>query len=910
MHCPLHEDANRSSSLNFEKDLWYCQVCDIGMSAEELVSKMRSDPSAVVPPPAPGQASRGGGYGGRKRADGPSAQLPDNGTVAGWHSAFMSNRKLLKKFQRKRGLSVETLRRFEIGYDERSKAITIPVRDVDGVLINVRRYQMDPTDGRRKIWSVRGHGEHALYPVEIFDEEPEEVLVCEGEWDALLAIQNGFAAITRTGTADAWKSSWNSKFKDKDVWICHDMDEKGQTANGKLARELRGFARETTIVKLPYEVAIKHGKDLTDFFHLDKNDAEDFMLLLDEAMPKPDDLDAASVLDSFDSQMAGKQLNMRVTITGKRFPTFLIPKEAQLSCNMKAGKKCDYCPMQEEHEGEWAVSIDPKDPIVLKMVGFTDSQLLDAYRERFSIQKCTLLRLDRKEEMTVEEIYVRPAIDQHRHDPTSSDFTNRKIFSVGKHDSQPNTTVRVKGAIYPNPRTQHNEFLAHAVTNTDTMIDTYTLTETGVEMMKIFQTEDPLKKIRHIADDLTMHVTKIYGRPELHELMDLVWHSMTSFTFMGDIVPKGWLDVLIIGDTRTGKSEVAAKLIDHYQAGEMVSCEAASFAGIVGGLQQLGTKEWEISWGVLPLNDRRIVVLDEVSGLTHEQIGQMSSIRSSGIADLLKIRQARTLARTRLIWLGNLRDGGRMAQYAHGVYAVRPLIGNMEDVARFDLAMAVSADEVESTDINKERHDTRRHSYPSEACSQLVQWVWSRKPDQVEWEDGAESDVLEYAIETGDRYIEDPPLVQTANVRFKIARVAVALAARTFSTTADYQSVYVTRKHVEAAMEFIDRLYGMEAFGYLGHSKERIDDAKDAIERWGQAKDWLKDEPEIVRFLRTSETGTFKSNDMQDFMNLERKDANAIVRDLFNLRLVTRKGAYIEITAMLQQMLREIQNGE
>lgn len=902
MHCPFHDDRNRSSSLNIDKDLWFCQVCSIGMSSEELVSKMRSDPTAVLPPPPPGSRSRSNG---RSRSSAP-AELPDEGTIAGWHSSLLSSRKLLKKFQRLRGLSVDTLARFQIGYDEQTRAFTIPVRDYDGNIINVRRYQPDPQDGRRKIWSVRGHGEPALYPIEVLDES-QEILLCEGEWDALLANQLGFAAITRTGTADTWKSSWNNMFKGKDVWICHDMDTKGQKANGQMARELRGFASDVVIVKLPYETDKKHGKDLTDYFHVDGHTAEDFVELIDDAMPRSEDTNSTSVLDSFDSGQTGKPLSMRVTVTGKRYPTYLVPKTVTLSCNMKAGKKCDFCPMQEEHEGEWEITIDRKDPIILKMVGFTDQQLLDAYRERFSIQKCTLLKMDRTEETSVEELYVRPAIDQFQHDPSASDYTNRKILSVGRHDSQPNNTVKVRGSIYPNPRSQHNEFLAHDVTQTDTVIDTYQLTDTGIELMKIFQTEgDPLRKLRSVADDLSMHVTKIYGRPEMHALMDLVWHSMTNFKFLGDVVPKGWLDVLIIGDTRTGKSEVASRIASHYGAGEMVSCEAASFAGIVGGLQQMGNKEWEISWGAIPLNDRRLVVLDEVSGLTHEQISQMSSIRSSGVAELIKIRQERTLARTRILWLSNPRDGGRLASYAHGIHAVRPLIGNMEDIARFDLAMAVAAEEVRSQDINREHVDTRRHAYPRDACTHLVQWVWSRKPEQCVWAPGAEELVLELAVEMGDRYIEDPPLVQAANVRFKIARVAVAIAARTFSTTDDYQSVYVEERHVEAAFKFMNKLYAMESFGYLEHSTEKIEDNRDALRRWGEAKMWLADQPVLVRFLRTSETGVFKSNDMQDFMNLSRDGANGIVSTLFNHRLVARKGAYIEITPMLQSMLRDI----
>lgn len=904
MHCPLHEDLNRSSSLNVESDLWYCNVCSIGMSAEELVGKMRDDPTAVFPPPSSG--SRGGSS--RSRS-GKSDILPDEGTIAGWHSYLMSESGLLKKFQRRRGLSIDTLARFQIGFDVGTRAFTIPVRDRDGNVINIRRYQLDPSDGRRKIWSVRGFGQPALYPIEILDDDPKEVVVCEGEWDSLLAIQNGLSALTRTGGADTWRSSWNNLFLNKDVFICHDADTIGQKANGDLVRELRGFAYETTIVKLPYDIVDSHGKDLTDFFFEDQFTYDDFIDLVNESRPVAKEVGTSTVLDSFSAEMAGEMVSLRVTITGKRYPTFLIPKVLRLRCTQSAGKKCGFCPMSEEHDGEWEVHVDPKDPIILKMISSPDSKVVDAFREKFDIQRCTLLTMDRHEEMAVEELYVRPAIDQMSFDPSSGDFTTRKILSVGRHDSQPNNTVLAVGAVHPNPKTQHNEFLAWNVEKTETGIDTFRLTDTGVEMMKLFRTSNPLAKIRDIADDLSNNVTHIYGRPHMHAVMDLVWHSVISFSFMGDVIPKGWIEALVIGDTRTGKSEAASKIISHYSAGEMISCESASFAGVVGGLQQMGDKEWEVTWGALPLNDRRLVVLDEVSGLTTDQIGQMSSIRSSGIAELTKIRQERTLARTRILWLSNPRNGGRMAQFPHGVFAIRPLIGNMEDVARFDLAMAVAAEDVDSKYINRFRVVGKRHIYPADPSRQLIQWVWSRKPENVAWGEWAEKLVLECAIDMGKNYIEDPPLIQSANVRYKIARLAVAMAARTFSTTPEYDNVLVTTDHVEAAVEFLGAIYGMESFGYTEYSQERIEDARDAVRRWGESKAWLTETPQIIRFLRTSESGIFKSNDLQDFMNLDRYAANKIINTLFGFRLVSRKGAYIEITPMLQQMIREIQKG-
>jgi hypothetical protein len=152
--------------------------------------------------------------------------------------------------------------------------------------------------------------------------------------------------------------------------------------------------------------------------------------------------------------------------------------------------------------------------------------------------------------------------------------------------------------------------------------------------------------------------------------------------------------------------------------------------GMVGGVQQLNGKDWAVTWGVVPLNDRRLVVLDEISGLTQEEIAQMSDIRSSGQAKLIKVVQETTWARTRLLWLGNPRNA-TMANYTYGVDAIKPLIGNAEDIARFDLAMAVTLFDVPSEIINQPAPAGGEFKYTDEACHALLMWVWTRTADDV-----------------------------------------------------------------------------------------------------------------------------------------------------------------------------------
>lgn len=909
MHCPFHDDKNRSASISVRNGLWHCQVCNIGGHAKELVREVeaRSDTET--------KAMAGGGrlIAGFVDEDGKPVEPPaiSESEVVRYHETLLKAKVVRKEFTRRRGLTVSTLKRFQIGWDTMKSAYTIPIRDKDGRLVNLRRYQLDPPEGRRKIWGLTGHNNPALFPISELD-DTSEIIICEGELDALILIQNGFSAVTRTGAADVWRAGWNTHFDDKVVYVCHDRDEKGQKADVDIMHALRSHAREVHKVELPYEVAKDHGKDLTDYFHEDGHTAEDFQKLMDDSegvMRDPEvaerELVDVGVLDSFSSANAGKRLRMRVTITGKRSPTFLLPSDVKYSCTQSAGVKCLVCPMNEMG-GRAVRHIDSHDPVVLEMMGATANQLEEDLRKHLGAQKCPLLEIEVVEYRSVEELYVRPSVDRSRHEE-DGDYTTRKIISVGRHDSMPNNTVEVVGAIFPSPRGQHNELQAWELSRLETSVDNFEVTPEIMAELEGLQSRKPLGLLADVSRWLTNNVTHIVGRLELHALMDLVWHSVIAFDFDGQRVERGWLDVLIVGDTRTGKSEVADKMLRLYDAGEMVSCESASFAGIVGGLQQMGNgKEWEITWGAIPINDRRLVVLDEISGLLTEQIAQMSSIRSSGEAQLTKIRSERTWARTRLIWMGNPRNG-RMADYTYGVQAIRPLVGNNEDIARFDLAMSVRADEVKTEDINKSfdpDDDGDEQAFTPSQLRHGVLWAWSRKAEDVEWGPGAEEAVYAAAMAFGDRYIETPPLLQAANARIKIARIAVALAARCFSSP-DGKRLVVKKVHVADAVKFIDRLYTMPGFGYSEISKEAIQDAKDAERFRDEAKAYLVSSRGLSKFLR-SMTGSFRRQDLEDMLNLSKEEANGVVGTLWKLRLITRQGPNIKVQPTLHELLREV----
>lgn len=905
MYCPLHEDKKRSATLDLDKGLWCCHASCGGGRVSTLIQRK----DEWVEPPVAGHVryttKNGNG------SNGFHVEEITEAKIKGWMSNLLSNGAVLDELMSRRGLEEDILSAYEIGWDSGRRAYTIPVRDEEERIMNLRRYQFDPKNGRRKICSVKGMGSPArLYPISVLtDDDPDEIIVCEGEWDALLTIQHGYPAVTRTGSARTWDTRWGEHFAGKTVYLIHDMDAEGQEANRKIARMLAPVA-DVYVVDLPYEVVPKHGKDLTDYWS--EHDEADFAALLAEAKAAVDKeevvadeiAETISVIDTFDSEAVGRPRKVTVTIKGKREPGYSVPSEFTMTCTRDAGAKCKICPLNATAEPT-KLQIKPSDPVVLELVDSTKAQVAEVASRMAGVPgKCFKLTIEAEEYQAVEILFARPSVDKVGVDES---YKNVKITSVGRHDTAPNTTHRVIGALYPNPRSHTNEFLAWEVNAVRTTLDSFELTPAQAKRLRIFRPlkgQRPLKRLGFIARELEQHVTRIYGRPEMHAAMDLIFHSVLAFDFGGQRVDRGWLEGLFVGDTRTGKSETAARLSEHYQAGEVVSCESASFAGIIGGAQQLGGgKEWAITWGVVPINDRRLVVLDEVSGLSPDEIASMSDVRSRGIAQITKIQQEVTRARTRLIWVGNPRDSS-MAEFTYGVQAIKPLIGAPEDIARFDFAMSASAGDVGADEINRE-HAEGKQLLHSDLCSMLVRWVWSRRAEQVVWTTGSQEAVYEAARQMGRRYVEDPPLVQVANVRVKIARMAVALAARLFSTDDTYQNVIVRKEHVWDAVAFLDRIYGAKGFGYAELSMERIKDRQSAKAKGNEISKWMQGRQGLAKFLRSNPN--FKRQDLEEFMNVGRDEANAIINNLWEASMVRKDRGIIIVEPALHTLIREVE---
>jgi replicative DNA helicase/ribosomal protein L37AE/L43A len=182
----------------------------------------------------------------------------------------------------KRKLTKEILEQFKIG--STGKEISIPIYE-DGKLVNIK-YRRDPdldgeaTSGARYI-QEKGC-KPALFNGDILKEPIKQVIITEGEFDALQLIQRGLKnVVSVTLGAGYFSPEWVSKFSDiQQIYYCFDTDDEGRSGVKKAAEKL-GFEKCKSIL-LPKKDGRKK-TDITNYFVDDGYTKADFLDLMRKA---------------------------------------------------------------------------------------------------------------------------------------------------------------------------------------------------------------------------------------------------------------------------------------------------------------------------------------------------------------------------------------------------------------------------------------------------------------------------------------------------------------------------------------------------------------------------------------------------------------------------------------------------
>lgn len=462
--CPFHDDSKPSLSVNVKTGKWKCYAGKCGLGGDrELFEKYIKE---------------GGGRG-------VSIELTPT-MVQDQHEILMRSDGPLKYVKDIRGISETAIKKHKIGFD--GERILVPILK-DGQPINFRRFRR-PGQGGDKVLNMKGHGAAAIFPEEVLKENIE-ILLCEGEWDALVAIDNGFNAVTLTGGAGTFPTDLAEYFLGKDVIIAYDCDAAGRKGAKEAAAKLARKAKRVRILDLE----LSNGQDISDWFLKVGQSAKD----LQDKMAKASDYKAAGIINQKQEIPAdvlsvhlsevgsGKftyhRVRMTIHIAGKDTAPYVVPGEIQWDCEM-GEKLCSVCNLATQN-GQMLTRIDETLPDeLLEMVNSPRVMVEKIIRRASGVpEKCPRPTMIIQKFYNIEIVRAIPDLDFAYEGRT---YTIRTMFYRG-HGIQPNHTYDVEGIALPDPNTQTATVVVYELKESEDTLSQFNVSPDFLEQQKIFQ---------------------------------------------------------------------------------------------------------------------------------------------------------------------------------------------------------------------------------------------------------------------------------------------------------------------------------------------------------------------------------------------------------------------------------------
>jgi len=395
---------------------------------------------------------------------------------------------------------------------------------------------------------------------------------------------------------------------------------------------------------------------------------------------------------------------------------------------------------------------------------------------------------------------------------TSAAEIDVEAYMVGANDIYPNKSYKFEAVQTTAWNGQHAVLFIHKAEPIATCIETFKMDQQTHEMLQVFKPKEHESIKDHLDRryDIFANAAGVSGRREIFLANDLAFFSAIEINNdkMLPGVKRGWVEILIAGDTRTCKTMISKWLRDHYKIGDIVvGSTAVSRSGLLGGTITQHKKP-AISWGKIPMNDGGLVIIDELSNISLQTLDDLTGCRSSGVATITGIASGSVLARTRKIMLSNQRtlQSDNQKEEIYGVIFLKNLCYKDEILARFDFAFVVRRDDVDVKEFSS-LYTQLNTEFTEFQCQNLIRWVYSRKPEQIIFENGFEEMVNQAQIDFLERYHASTQLINQ-EMRAKLVRMSVSLASLLYSTPEDdWNKILVKKEHLSHIIQFLNECY-------------------------------------------------------------------------------------------------------
>lgn len=856
--CPFHAEKTPSFTVNTDTHEWYCHGCGRGGAEKEFISEYYGVDTKVSKAVLDFWESKG------------YLPFPSEELIEKYHQRLLGSSRdlaILEGF----GITVDTINKYKIGLED--FRITFPIKSRTGYWVNIRRYlppQRRLADNKEpKCLNLRGLGQRRYYPYDAFDEQ--EIVVVEGEKDCMSARSQGINAVTGTG-GSAIPVEEVALFKDKDVVLMLDTDAVGKRCVGTYLQLLQNIAASIRIVNLPQ-------KDFVDYFNACKVEgskpdiwqyATDYVEYAQQKA-RGETQDVSLVRSEFTENLNTWIKLNDMSVVGVEPRIYSLPQKLRCICrNAKCGKACPLALSATNPDYAQEVEVDPR-----QFLRFMDSAdtAQDSYLK--ALYGCKSVQAEPTDFINCQKIIFQESasfidgLDE-------ASFENRYgVYVYTDYRLSATLKYNFEACRVTNPKTQQNFYIIR-----DAECVSVARPDVSEEMLQYFR--DASADVETSRALIQKHYEEwlpelaIEGRPDLFGAILLTYCSVTEIPWQGGII-KGWLDTMCIGDTRTGKSQMAQKFVKSVGLGGYINGENARRTGVIGGVQRFGDS-WVVTWGAIPMNDRGLLMIDEASGLEVDDIKDLSSTRSSGAVTLNKIVKGEARARTRLLWFSNPRSGRNLSDfYWRGFGAFQEFIPVMEDQARFDLVLSAAREDIDILNgIDDESHV--KLSY----WQALFSLAWSITSEEIRISKAVKATVRDTAKALNES-LGGGPLVVGVAVHEKLLRLSCAFAILCGAYDLKTGVLELEERHVRFAREFLEWTLNKPSMGYGDYIREFKRAQAKRADNMQFVRTLIAVHPAIKALLTAT---SFKGYQFQEILGIEKTESSKIMSDLITRGLL------------------------
>lgn len=796
-------ESNPSAQVNTEDKLFHCKTCDKGHSEATFIQAIMgcklSDAYRMLP------------------------AFNNNEDLLAWKnetSVQHGNIPLANEFNISPEVQQELHLVSRSGVD-----ITTPVF-MFNKLLDTRTYTPHTTP---KVKSRLGAVNGFIVPFDLWVDTPKDrwTLLCAGEKDMAVARSHGFNAITISGGEQTTPLT-PLYFKDRFIAIVYDNDDTGKTAAIKKANILRKFTTNIKVVT-SFHAGMDVKGDIADFFNKYNHTAKDLIKCIEETPMYEEqyisNIPQVNLHQASLPQNLNRILRASVQVTAVSDAVYTMPTEI-VATKIRNSDKEGSNSMVVGSTKVWAVDEDNiQDLLHLVDNNFKEQQIKENYTRlckvptnernvgyktygRYTIYKATVTDLFETS-------------SEANHMPMEfSAYSTQRLESGKKY----NATFKIT------PHPYAGQQLIMIIWDLDQASDSVTsfkLTEENKALLKVFKDYTDTNGVAAAITDSAERVKGLLGydgNNTLIEAIDLAYHTPLEFHMGRFKNTRSYLDTLVVGESRMGKSSTADALRKMYGLGTFVSLagNSATIPGLIGGSNKVGTS-YQTKAGLIPQNHKGLMIFEEFGKCRQDIMSELTDIRSSNEVRITRVAGTLTLpAMVRMITLSNVKtlaskDIRSIASYPHGIAIITELVGSAEDIARYDLLLVLGD---KGNSISNPYWEPRE-PHPQEVYRARVQWVWSRTPEQICISEEVGHYIFEQANQLNQMYDSHIKIFGTEAWK-KLTRLAVAVAGYVVSTE-DYEHILVTKDHVDYAVNFFKRIYDNDTFKlkqYVDHEKK------------------------------------------------------------------------------------------